>query len=81
MNRPFADRMEAGRVLAKLLATYAGRTRRDRAGLAAWRCSRGVRSGLRALRRRWMCSWCGSWCCPVRKSWRWARSPRATSWS
>jgi putative phosphoribosyl transferase len=26
MNRPFADRMEAGRVLAELLATYTGRS-------------------------------------------------------
>ncbi len=81
MNRPFADRMEAGRVLAELLAAYSGRSdvivlALPRGGVpvafevaSALERAAGCVPGAKARRAR------------VRKSWRWARSPRATSWS
>ena len=59
MNRPFADRMEAGRVLAELLATYTGRS--DVIVLALPRGGVPVAFEVaRRWERRWMCSWCES---------------------
>ena len=82
MNRPFADRVEAGQVLAELLATYAGE--RDVIVLAlprggvpvAFEVARALGAPLDVFLVRKLGLRPG----PGR-SWRWAQSPRATSWS
>ena len=78
MNRPFADRREAGRILSGELISYAGRHDVIVLGLP--------RGGVpvafevaRALTPRWTSSSCGNWVPRVMKSWPWERSPPAVS--
>ena len=80
MNRPFADRVEAGQVLAELLATYEGRS-----GVIVLALPRG---GVPVAFEVGLCAGGAAGRVPgakvrrrVRRSWRWARLPRVTSWS
>ena len=78
MSRPFADRAEAGRVLAEKLAAY----RADRDVIVLGLPRGGVPVAYEVARpwaRRWTFSWCGSWAHRARKSSPWEPSPRAMS--
>ena len=77
MNRPFADRREAGRILSELRPTPAGD---DVIVLGLPRGGVPVAFEVaQALKPRSTSSWCGSWVRPGMKSWPWERSPPETS--
>ena len=78
MRRPFRDRSEAGRVLAALLADYAGRDdvivlALPRGGVpVAYEVAQALGAPLDVFLVRKLGA-------PGTRSWPWARSPRATS--
>ena len=80
MNKRFADRREAGRVLSGMLVSYASRPDVIVLGLprggvpVAFEVAQALHAPLDVFLVR-------NWGARVMKSWRWVRSPPETSWS